>query len=205
MPNADDRSGLILSRLLFCLIGVAITAVGIGLAITSVGVTKQPSQKRAPESVSADLVPDSIPADLAAASKGNGRFAVDLYQRLAETESGKNIFLSPFSISTVLTMAAEGAVDQTLDQMLDVLHVPKGSLELIHSGQRGLHRAVVPAVPPELTAKIADLRAQLKETNDRTEAHKKARRFKEAFASSIVGNKLAEEINALVSRVSAYE
>lgn len=146
-----------------------------------------------------------IPADLAAASHANGLFAIDLYRRLAETESGENIFLSPFSVSTALTMAAEGAVDQTLDQMLDVLHVPNGGLEQIHSGQRGLQSAIVPAVPPELTGKIAALRAQLKEANARTAAFEQADRRQEGYASSVVGKKLAEEINALVSRVSAYE
>lgn len=205
MRNANGRSGLVLSRLLCCVIGLAFAAVGIGLAITARGVTEQPAGQRGAESTAADPTPVSIPAEQAAASNANGQFAIDLYRRLAETKSGENIFLSPFSISTVLTMAAEGAVDQTLDQMIDVLHVPKGGLEQIHRGQRELLRAVVPAVPPELTEKISALRTQLKETNARTEAFRKAERFKEMRASWVSAHKLAEEINALMKRVSAYE
>ena len=177
------------------------------VAIQFVGCLAQaPSgQPPADHGKPADLAEAPIPAELAAASNANGHFAIDLYRRLAETESGNSIFLSPFSISTVLTMAAEGAVDQTLDQMLDVLHVPKGGLEQIHSGQRGLQIAVVPSVPPELTEKITALRAQLKQSNDRTDALNQAERFKEARASSVVGKKMAQEINELVSRISAYE
>lgn len=89
--------------------------------------------------------------------------------------------------------------------MLDVLNVPKGALEQIHHGQRGLQHAVVPAVPPELTRKIAALRTELKDTNDRTIAFKKGEKYKEAYQSSVAGRKLADEINALVRRVSAYE
>jgi len=179
----------------------------IVVAIPIVGCHAQAPNGPSPadQAIPADLAETPIPADLAAASNANGHFAIDLYRRLAETESGTNLFLSPFSVSTALTMTAEGAVDQTLDQMLDVLHVPRGSLAQIHSGQRGLQSAVVPAVPPELTAKITALRAQLKETNARTAALERAERRKEAFLSSVAGRKLAEEINTLVSRVSAYE
>lgn len=207
-----------MSRLLFCLIGLAI-AVGFGINMIATGVTEpqaanpggpEPAE-REPEvtPIPVDAVPAPVSADVAAASKANGRFAVDLYRRLAEAQSGESIFLSPVSISFVLSMVAEGAVDQTLDQMLDVLHVPKegegAGLDQIHRGQRGLQNAIVPVVPPELTAKIKSLRAQLKETNDRTGAHKNARRFKEAYASAAAGQKLADEINALMKRISAYE
>ena len=53
-------------------------------------------------------------ADRAAALQANGQFAINLYQKLAETDQGKSVFVSPFSISMALTMATEGAVDQTL-------------------------------------------------------------------------------------------
>ena len=147
MRSAHDRSGRILSRLLVCCSGLAIAAVGIGLAINAVGVTGRPASQGGFAPMPAEPARVPISVELAAASQANGQFAVDLYQRLAETESGENIFLSPFSISTVLTMAAEGAADQTLAQMLDVLHVPPDSLEQIHRGQRELQDAVIPAVP----------------------------------------------------------
>src|SRR5438445_12100334 len=100
MRNADDRSGLVLSRLLFCFIGIAIAAVGVGLAINSIGVTESPSDQRESESTPTDHAPKptdlvSLPisTEQVAASNANGHFAVDLYQRLANTEAENNIFL----------------------------------------------------------------------------------------------------------------
>lgn len=196
MSNADDRSGVIGSRLLLCLIGLAIAAVSIGVAVTPVAVTGPPAPHRGSS---------PVPADQQAASTANGRFAMDLYRQLAESDEAENLFISPFSLSIVLTMAAEGSVDDTLAQMLDVLHISEGSLAQIHRGQQGLQSAVVPVVSTEVTEKINALRAELKEANSRAEALRGAERFKEAHAARLAAVKLAEEINQLVSRTSAYQ
>ena len=105
MQTAELRS-----RLAFCFITTCVLAV----MAAAVAEAEQP---KLPETV----VP---PADLKLASEANGKFAVDVYQRLAEAESGKSIFLSPFSISLALTMVAEGAVDETLDQMTVAMLLP---------------------------------------------------------------------------------
>jgi serine protease inhibitor len=52
--------------------------------------------------------------------QGNTEFALDLYQRL-RTEEG-NLFLSPYSISTVLAMTYAGARGSTETQMAQTLH-----------------------------------------------------------------------------------
>jgi serine protease inhibitor len=52
--------------------------------------------------------------------RGNTEFALDLYQRL-RTEEG-NLFLSPYSISTVLAMTYAGARGSTETQMAQTLH-----------------------------------------------------------------------------------
>lgn len=168
----------------------------MGFMTTAVNSAEQPKVQREP------AVP---PADLKVASEANGRFAVDLYRQLAETESGKSLFLSPFSISIALTMVAEGAVDETLDQMAEVLHVDKGNLARMHSGQGGLQRSAIPVVPPEVTKKIASLRAKLKEANNRTSTLEKANRYSEASDSSDAAHQLAHEINTIVSQTAAYE
>ncbi|MFW6189002.1 MAG: serpin family protein [Planctomycetota bacterium] len=49
------------------------------------------------------------------------RFAADLYGRLAE-EKG-NLFFSPYSVSSALTMTWAGARGETADQMAEVLHL----------------------------------------------------------------------------------
>lgn len=190
MDNAANRSQLFL----FCCISLVMIAIVVGLAI--MGASEQTSRRSGYPSMSADLQ---------AASDANGHFAIDLYRRLAETELGENLFISPFSISPVLTMAAEGAVDQTRDQMLDVLHIPKGSLEQIHRGQGGLQRAAVPPVPPGFTEKLASLRSQFQEADDRIRALCDAKRGDEAIASESARDNLRNEIKALVSRVSTCE
>ena len=53
---------------------------------------------------------------------GNTAFGCDLYGQL-RAEAG-NLFLSPFSISTALALAAAGARGKTLEEMEKVLHLP---------------------------------------------------------------------------------
>jgi hypothetical protein len=144
-PAAHLRSSLTISHVLFFVVGLTVTAI--------VG-----AEQPLPEQGST-----AAPGDVLAASQANGRFAIDLYRRLAEEESGKNMFLSPFSVSLALTMTAEGAVDQTRDQMTDVLHITKGDLARIHPGQHALQRSAIPQVPPEVVKRLTTLRAQLKE------------------------------------------
>ena len=144
-------------------------------------------------------------ADRAAALQANGQFAIELYQKLAQTDQVKNVFVSPFSISVALTMATEGAVDQTRQQMTDVLHIPAGDLARIHRGQGHLLSGVIPVVSPQVTEKIARLREDLKSINARTAALNKSDKFAEARASSENGNQLANELNSLLRQTSAYE
>lgn len=206
MPRATNRSGLVVRRLLLSLAVVAIVVVGIGLAM------RKPVASAPPSPPIADFVPIKwepaavqVTPEMQAAAQADGQFAIDLYQRLAEAESGKSLFLSPFSISTVLTMAAEGAVDETLDQMLAVLHLPQDRLDEMHRGQQGLRQAVIPAVPAEITARIRELRVRLTDTNKQTAALSDARQFKEAHMSAAVGAKLADEINRIVKQTAGYE
>lgn len=52
----------------------------------------------------------------------NNQFAFDLYRNLNAQEKGKNIFVSPYSISTALAMAYEGSSGNTRKQMAGVFH-----------------------------------------------------------------------------------
>ncbi len=51
----------------------------------------------------------------------SNQFALDLYSKYKSEEG--NMFFSPFSISTALTMAYDGAKGQTAKEMQDVLHL----------------------------------------------------------------------------------
>ncbi len=57
-----------------------------------------------------------------APSTGNNYFALDLYGELKKTETG-NIFFSPFSIFSAMSMTGEGARNGTWDEMKAVLHL----------------------------------------------------------------------------------
>ena len=55
--------------------------------------------------------------------QGNNEFAIDLYKFVKD--DGNNLFFSPYSISTALTIAFEGARGKTADEMANVLNIPK--------------------------------------------------------------------------------
>ncbi len=59
-------------------------------------------------------------------TEANNLFAFDLYADFNKNpvNDGKNIFFSPFSISTVLALAYEGARGTTADQIQAVFHYP---------------------------------------------------------------------------------
>jgi serpin B len=52
-------------------------------------------------------------------------FATRLYQQLASTQTGKNLFLSPFSIQVALAMCAVGARGETRNLMADLSGAPE--------------------------------------------------------------------------------
>jgi len=54
--------------------------------------------------------------------KSNNHFALELYGRLREQKG--NLFFSPFSISTALSMTSAGARGATLEEMNNTLHLP---------------------------------------------------------------------------------
>ncbi|WP_306298117.1 serpin family protein, partial [Thermococcus litoralis] len=58
----------------------------------------------------------------------NNNFAFNLYHELLKKEEG-NIFLSPYSILTALSMVYEGAEGATREEMREVLHLPEDDLE----------------------------------------------------------------------------
>lgn len=66
----------------------------------------------------------SEPVDVNEVVKGNTEFALELYGKLAEAPGaeGKNLFFSPYSISTALALTYAGARGNTEKQMAQVLH-----------------------------------------------------------------------------------
>ncbi|KAK2150647.1 hypothetical protein NP493_2749g00001 [Ridgeia piscesae] len=54
-------------------------------------------------------------------ARANGNFAFCLYSKVIEGAAGENVFFSPFSISTALSMTYAGARGNTADEMCQVL------------------------------------------------------------------------------------
>ncbi|MBA4192615.1 MAG: serpin family protein [Planctomycetaceae bacterium] len=73
--------------------------------------------------------------DMQAVAYANNHFALDLYAQLRE-EKG-NLFFSPYSVHTALSMTAVGARGTTREQMLKVLHMPTDENKLLAAGDLG--------------------------------------------------------------------
>ncbi|NXQ60704.1 SPB10 protein, partial [Anthoscopus minutus] len=56
-----------------------------------------------------------------------GKFTIDLFNKLNETNKGKNIFFSPWSISAALALTYLGAKGTTATEMAEVLHFTLGA------------------------------------------------------------------------------
>ena len=99
--------------------------------------------------VRADLSADR--AKLAAANTG---FAFDLLKQVVKGQPDANVFISPFSVSTVLQMVGNGAAGETRTEMQDVLKtadLPPGSL---NEACRNLEQSLTSL--PDVTLNLAD-------------------------------------------------
>jgi serine protease inhibitor len=68
----------------------------------------------------------------------NSQFAFDIFKQINRTETGKNILLSPFSISTALAMLYQGASNQTKAEMAQVLHYSGIDIAKLNSDYQSL-------------------------------------------------------------------
>lgn len=78
----------------------------------------------------ADAAP---PADVRAVAAANNAFALDLHRQM----KGENVFFSPLSVSTALSMTYAGARGETAAEMAKTLHYPFEGVRL-HQGYAGL-------------------------------------------------------------------
>lgn len=57
-------------------------------------------------------------------SSANNAFGLNIYRQLTQKQNGQNVFISPFSLSSALSMLASGAKGQTLENLHKVLNLP---------------------------------------------------------------------------------
>jgi serine protease inhibitor len=157
-----------------------------------------------------------------AAVQANNDFACDLYQKLIQQSGGKNVFFSPYSISSALGMTLEGARGETAAEMGTALRLPDSLRSLggdakqlpwrtapYHLGFADLNRRLTTpadAVKAQAARKqMADLRARLGKVNDQIKLLEKQRKFNELFKLQDEATKLAAAFNALSKQVDQYE
>ena len=154
--------------------------------------------------------------------QSNSDFAFDMYKQLSGENKGKNMFFSPYSISSALAMTAEGARGETAEEMGKVLRFPDAArrvgndaqlipwrTSLIHTGMSELNdrltgekdRAKLAAARVE----IAKLRKAYEAAKARTAQVRKSRNWKEYREASAAEKKAADKLNDASAKVDQYE
>ena len=85
----------------------------------------------------------------------NTEFGFNLFDEIRKTEQGKNMFISPFSISVALAMTLNGAAGETEQAMTDTLQLQGLNSESINAGYAGLHQTLLTS-DPKVTLTIAN-------------------------------------------------
>ncbi|NLC67882.1 MAG: serpin family protein [Clostridiaceae bacterium] len=70
--------------------------------------------------------------------EGNEQFAINIFKKLNIEDGDSNIFISPLSISTALTMTYNGAGSTTREAMAEALNYKDIELETINTGYKNL-------------------------------------------------------------------
>jgi serine protease inhibitor len=153
------------------------------------------------------------------AVQANSDFAAGLYRQLAKESPGKNLFFSPYSMSSALAMTAEGARGETAAQMGKVLGFPAAARHvgddaqllpwntaLIHTGMSALNeRFNTKPTPPDVLAEITSLRAELKASKAEELRLLSASKRDEYVAQIAKTGLVVKKLNALLARVDQYE
>ena len=88
-------------------------------------------------------------------TEANGLFAIDVFKKIQEEEPDGNIFISPYSMSTALTMTTNGASSQTLEEMRNTLRVNNLDMASINTSYEELLE-VLPLLDPTTKLKLAN-------------------------------------------------
>jgi serpin B len=116
-PQCHPRERTMKKLLIFT--GISILA--LALIVSGLGAAGT-----APQNTTSDPG-GPVTGDTSNVTAGNNKFTFDLYRRLAidPAHAGENLFFSPYSISSALAIACEGARGTTADEIESVLHLPE--------------------------------------------------------------------------------
>ena len=87
-------------------------------------------------------------------ASANG-FAFDIFSKINQTEQGENLFISPLSISTALSMTANGAVGETKKGIKETLHQQDLSDQEINEAYKTLVEYITD-LDPNVTMNLAN-------------------------------------------------
>jgi len=80
--------------------------------------------------------------DFGKLADANTGFAFDLLKQIAKEQPGQNIFISPFSVSTVLQMVENGAAGETKQEMERVLHTDNLPVNALNAACKDLNQSL---------------------------------------------------------------
>lgn len=110
---------------------LVVSAVAIITLIGYASLIYIPKYSQSLAYAAADEKAENVDKDLVNA---NTKFAFDILKELSEEDKGKNIFISPFSISMALAMAYNGAEGSTKDAMANTLQFGGMNLGKVNQG-----------------------------------------------------------------------
>ena len=94
-------------------------------------------------------------AEACQVSGANTEFGFNLFRELHEDAPDKNVFISPLSVATALSMAVNGAEGQTRADMMATLEQNGLSLDQVNEGYRQLI-TLLPVLDPEVQLLLAN-------------------------------------------------
>ena len=184
--------------------------------------TTRPVQQLASETdIAMRPRPDVAPA-VQAVVAANNAFAFDLFHRLNRNKAGANLFFSPFSIGSVMTMSIEGARGETAEEMGRVLRYPQTArnqgtdaaprpwrTELIHAAMAELNNTLNANGDPEATAatrqQLVGMRKHLQDVNREVDRIAELGDWDKYRTAKGNLDTLACDINILAATIDRYE
>ncbi len=93
--------------------------------------------------------------DVCKLTNDQNAFGFDIFQKLHEAKPDDNIFISPMSISTALSMALNGAANQTQSDMQGTMQIPDWTLAQLNTTYKKLLE-VLPNLDREVKLQLAN-------------------------------------------------
>ncbi len=113
----------------------------------------EPTQEPAPDPIKVDF--DAGESRAMTASNG---FGIDLFKSLSAAAAGENVVMSPLSVSMCLSLAANGASDQTMSEILSAMHYEGDNADALANlnSVNSTLMEVLPKTDPTSTVKLAN-------------------------------------------------